>query len=348
MRGRSILAGCLATLAVAAPAGATAIPFGPDLTNLPANNDQGCQASCMWTFVDTYPNTLIAPASGTVTGVRVKVGATTGRMRVNVVRFLFQQNPANPSYPTSSGPYLEAYGPEFTPAADSVTPVATNLPVQVDPTPLPSDGQSIQVIDAIAIEVEETGVPAPIFKLPTALVYPTYPGPTSQGIEAPSFNVLPTYTNIGFGVLANGVVETAGGGVPTGGGPPVTPPAGGGGPVAGLPGTAVPTIALTRASAPVTRGVAAIPLTCQGADCAGSVTLQSGAGAARAVAAKKATTYGTAKFAAKAGKKTTAKVKLNKKGRALLKKKNKAKVIARIAFTKGGGKPSSLPVTLKR
>jgi hypothetical protein len=124
-----------------------------------------------------------------VTNVRVKVGATTGRMRVNVVRFLFQQNLGDPSHPTSAGPFLEAYGPEFTPTANAVTAVPTSLPVEVDPTPAPNDYTSIQVIDAIAIEVEEGGVPPPIFPRPS-LFYASYPGPTALGLAAPSTNAL--------------------------------------------------------------------------------------------------------------------------------------------------------------
>jgi hypothetical protein len=59
-------------------------------------------------------------------------------------------------------------------------------------------------------------------------------------------------------------------------------------------------------------------------------------------------TYGSAKFAAAVGTETVVKVKLNRKGRALLAHRRSAKVLAKVVFTAGGGKPASIPITLKR
>jgi hypothetical protein len=346
----------------AAPAGADVASFGPNLDNLPANNsaEASCahappgllypvnSPSCMWSYIDTYPNSLIAPATGTVTAVRVKVGATTGLMRVNVIRFLFRQT-GDTAHPTSAGPFLEAYGPEFTPAANAVTPVATNLAMKEDPTPPVNDTETIQVIDALALEVESSNVPIPIFADGTALTYPVYPGPTAQGVPAPSPNALPSYSSIGYGVLMNADMTTAGAG--GGGGP--GPGAGGGGPAPGAGGggpvpVGVPTVALPNATVPVKRGVAAIPVQCVGADCAGRVTLQRAGGGGARAAAKKTVTYGSAAFSAKAGALAKVKVKLNKAGRALLKHRRRAKILARVTFTSGGGAAKSFRLTLKR
>lgn len=345
MGGRRTIApgiglGCVVALLCASSAGAATASFGADLAALPANNDLSSgtcatpprqdaptgSPSCMWSYIDTAPNTLTAPATGTVTAVRVKVGATTGPMRVNVIRFLFQQG-QNPSYPVSSGPYLEAYGPEFTPAANTVSTVPTNLRVQEDPTPPPEDKQTVQVIDTLALEVEAPNVPIPLFRDDSALSYPVYPGPTAQGRPAPSANGLPSYTRFGVGVLMNADLTTGGGG---GGGP-----------------THVPTVALRNGTVPVRRGVATIPLQCRVADCTGLLSLLKATGRAR-TAARKPTSYGSARFRTKAGRTTKVKVRLNRAGRSLLRHRRRVTVAARVRFTSGGGKTKSFRITLKR
>lgn len=329
---------CSAAIAVAcaAPAHGAVASFGADLNSLPANNAAHTTCadappgyafgpfnspSCMWSYIDTYQNTLTAPASGTVTQARVKVGATTGKMRINVIRFLFQQT-GDPAHPTSAGPFLEAYGPEFIPAANAVTPVATSLAMREDSTPPVSDTKTIQVIDALALEVEESNVPIPIFAAnATTLTYPVYPGPTASGVPAPSPNGLPTYGTLGYGVLMNADLDTGGGG-----------------------GGALPRVALRGGTARVDNGIASLPIRCLGANCAGLATLQNLAG----TAARKRRSYGAAKFHVKAGKSATVKVHLNKAGRALLVHRSSASIYARFTFTAGGGKPKSARVTLKR
>ncbi len=284
----------------------------------------------MWSHSDAgSANSLTAPGTGTVTNVRVKIGSTTGPMRVNVIRFLFRQT-GNPAQPMSAGPFLEAYGPQFTPQANAITTVPVNLPVQVAATPPPTDLQTIQVIDALALEVLAPNVPIPVYKGGTALAYPVCPGPTGQGIPAPSPNALTSYTTFGYGVLMNADFTAAGGG-------------GGGG-----AGGGVPVIALPKTSIPVRKGAATIPLCCSGADCAGLVTLLRASGAAARSAAKKPVSYGSARFSVKAGATAKVRVKLNRVGRALLRKRKRAAVTARVTFTSGGGTATSTRVTLRR
>ncbi len=95
----------------AGEARAAVVPFGPDLAPLAANADprascasgtptpipMGVGGSCMWSFmgIGAGAASLVPPAPGTVTAVRVKVGPVTGRMRVNVIRFLFRQTGDN-------------------------------------------------------------------------------------------------------------------------------------------------------------------------------------------------------------------------------------------------------------
>jgi hypothetical protein len=283
----------------------------------------------MASYIGTYPDTLTAPATGTVNAIRVKVGATTGPMRVDVIRFLFQQNPGDPSHPTSAGPFLEAYGPQFTPNANAVTQVATKLAMREDPTPALTDGTTIQVIDSLSLEVEAPNVPVPAFAdpAPGVLSYVTYPSPTDQNLAAPSFNRIPgTLLSVGAGVLMSADLTTSA--------PPVTTP------TVNLPGRAFK----------VRRGATTIPVQCRGADCAGLLALQSGAGAARAdgKSTKRMSVYGTARFTARAGRTASVAVKLNAAGRALLKHHTQATVYARVTFSSGGGAPKSFRVTLKR
>jgi hypothetical protein len=333
------IAAGLLLLAAAPAAEAASATFGANLASLPANNDTSSTCalpprqdapsnspSCMWSYIDQYPNTLTAPATGTVTAIRVKVGSVTGPMRVNVIRFLYQQG-QNSSTPMSSGPYLEAYGPEFTPAPNAVTTIRTNLPVQEDPTPPQGDTQTIQTIDNLALEVEAPNVPLPLFRDDSALSYPVYPGPTAQGQPAPSPNGLPSYTRTGIGVLMNADVQAGGGG----------------GPGPGQPG-AVPAVSLRNRVVPVRGGLARLPLTCRHADCAGVVTLL-GPGPHAAGTRKH---YGSAHFSARAGKKTVARVHLSRAGRALVRHKRRVKLTARVRFTAGGGKQQDLRVTLRR
>jgi hypothetical protein len=358
---RTALIGLALVALYAAPAGAATVQFGPDLNAHPANSDpsQSCGAgppniifnkpvngTCMWTYFGGQgSDTMIAPASGTVRQVRVKVGTTTGKMRINVVRFLFRQT-GDVAHPFSAGPFLEAYGPEFTPTANSVFAVAANLPMQEDSTPAPNDLQTIQVIDLLALEVEDPTVPIPGFADPGVLSYGAYPGPTQGGVPAPSPNGLPAYSTIGLGVLMNADLDT-------GQAPPiVTPPSGPTGPTAP---TLVPRFTFpANLTAPVTGNAATVPVQCLVTDCTGQLILQSlkptGARAAKAKTKKpKTVTYGSAKFTAKTGKTVKVKVTLNRAGRALFAHHHKtAKVWAYAKFTTGTGAAKSAHITLKK
>ncbi len=334
-------------LLVATPVASGApVPFGANVDGVSANDNPAttcAQAppglffptgsqSCMWSDLG-----LTAPATGTVTGVRVKVGATTGPMRVNVIRYLFRQT-GDTAHPFSAGPFLEAYGPTFTPAANTTTSVAANLPMQEDPTPALSDLQTIQVIDVLALEVLASNVPIPMVQSNLNTSVGVYPGPTAAAVPAPSPAGIPgSYLTFGWSVLMNADLETAGGGGGGGG----APNGGGGGGTA-----AVPTIALPNRTVGVRDGRVRIPLTCQGAECAGVINLLRAAGAA----AKKAkpVSYGSAKFEIKAGGHKTVSIRLTAAGRSLLKRSAKPKVRARVTFTKGGGKTASFSLTLKR
>lgn len=345
---------CAAVLGAASflllPAGASALTFGADLSAPPVNTPTCTQIaatvavlppaspSCLVTFLGTSPATLSPPGSGTVTAVRVRAGANPGPMRINVVRFLFQQT-GDPARPSTAGPFLETYGPQFTPAANAVTTVPTSLAVTVTGTPDPSDLKTIQVIDALALEVLGSNIGVPLYKVDGALTYPVFPGPTGQGLAAPSPNAMTSFTTVGAGVGMSADLEPSGNPnvTPT---PPTSPGVGG---QATTPTTLItPKLRLPATTARLRNGGVSLPITCQSADCAGRIQLLPRGGAAAAKS------YGSATFTLKAGAKKKVRIKLNAKGRALVRRHRKVRLTAKVTFSKGGGATQRFTVTVKR
>ena len=373
------LAGALAVAALA-PAGAGAVTFGADL-NQPANAPAiTCGAgvfnqtlfafvpgtgrsSCLWSSVAIgSTQALTPPTSGTLTTVRVRAGATTGPMQVDVVRFL-TRNTTTPGKPELACCFLEKYGPVFTPQANAITTVATDLPVQEDPFPGPEDTTTIAANDQLALAVLEPNVPVPVFATQggnadlNVLSYAWYPAPTLPQVPEPSFNPIGGLADLtGFQVLMNADLDTAGGAGGGGGGggaPGPGAPAGGAVPTA----PALPTVGLPITRIPVRGGTASVPIQCLVVNCTGLLALQSAPPAGAAMAAShakpkkghkpKAVTYGAARFSVPAGKTAKIKVKLGAAGRKLLKGRHSAKVWANITFSAGGGRPTSVAITLK-
>ncbi len=286
----------------------------------------------MVSYIGTYPNTLSPNGSGTVNAVRVRAGSVGGPMRVNVIRFLFQQT-GDPAHPLTAGPFLEAYGPQFTAAPNSVNTVAVNLPMTVTGTPDPTDTTTIQVIDTLALELLDKNTTVPVFSSPGVTSYPSVPGPTSLGVPAPSPNTLQTFLGIGLGVLMNADFTAAGqgGGTAPGDTPPGTT----------TPG-ATPSLTFPTRRLPVRKGAVGVPVNCVGTQCDGVLTLVPRASAS----AKKTKVYGKKSFAVAAGSSQKVKVKLTKAGRKALHGHKRLRVTARVRFT--GGATQAIPLTLKK
>ncbi|HST56621.1 MAG TPA: hypothetical protein VLJ42_12115 [Solirubrobacteraceae bacterium] len=374
--------------ALGVPASAGAVTFGADLSRAPnaplitcgagvLNQTlgvfwQGTQAqTCLWSSVTLGSSqALTAPADGTITTVRVRAGATTGPMQIDVVRFL-TQNTFTPGHPNLACCFLQKYGPVFTPAPNAVTTVAVNLPVQEDPFPPPGDTTTIAANDQLALAVLAPNVPVPLFATNgysadlNTLSYAWYPAPTAPGVPEPGPNPLGGFADLsGFQVLMNADLDT-GGGAAGGGAGGGGAPAGAGGPAGGQPAR-MPVLNLPGQTIPVRGGTASVPIQCLVVDCRGTLALQNGqaalrVGAARASAsavrasaakrqtkARKLVSYGSAHFALKAGKQAKIKVKLNAAGRKLLKHGGSAKVWANVRFSAGGGAPKSVRIKLKR
>jgi hypothetical protein len=321
----------VASLTLAPSAGA--ITFGASL-NTPANNLDTCAdlnaASC--TFFSGSPGPgYYTPANGTVTRVRVKVGATTGPMQIVVMRSLYQNRPGEPGRPYFYCCFVERYGPVFTPAANTITPVPTSLPMVADPTPAADDLTSIARGDFLALSVLAPNVPFPASTDGGSFFSIFAPALTPATAPAPSPNAY-SYagSGSGFHMLINADLDVGG----TGGG--------------GL-GTTAP---LTIPSRGRLRGTtASIPLACAVTSaCKGTLKLTNGKVAKAAKKKKKkkkkkVTVYGAKRFKIPAGKTKRVSVKLNRAGRRKLGKHSK---ITLTATTKIGSKVIARRVKFKR
>ncbi|HWF32597.1 MAG TPA: hypothetical protein VG188_08585 [Solirubrobacteraceae bacterium] len=349
-------------LLASVPAGASATTFGADLNNAP-NNPTTCgegispyltapmgSPSCMYFSGAPGPSSY-APASGTLTAVHVRVGATTGPMQVVILRSLYQNKAGDPGHPYFACCFVERYGPIFTPQANTVTTVATNLPVTEEPIPAADDFSTNAAGDFLALSVLAPNVPIPAFGDGRSGFAGYYPAPNEATAPAPGPTPLTAATeNFGAQVLISADLEGASAGTTTPPPAPVVAPATG---PAAAP--TLPSIALPRLTIPVKNGTATVPIQCLLVSCAGVLNLQSAqlGGVASAARKKQATkpklvSYGTASFSLKANTTGKVKVKLDLAGRKLLKAHGKVKAWANVRFTAGGGKPKSTRVTLKR
>jgi hypothetical protein len=103
-------------------------------------------------------------------------------------------------------------------------------------------------------------------------------------------------------------------------------------------------VTLGRRSAQVRRGRALVDLVCgRSAACRGALSLLGNGGAA---AKRKRVVLGSARFKIGSGQKLTAKVKLSKRGRALVRRRKSTKVTLRVALK--NKRSSSRVITLRR
>jgi hypothetical protein len=217
----------LVLLGVCVPA-AGAVTLGADL-GAEANNAGTCSlmgaASCLFYSGAPGPS-FYAPASGTVNTVRVKAGNAVGPMQIVVMRSLYQNHAGDPGHPYFACCFVEQYGPTFTPAANSVTPVATSLTMVEDPTPPPDDFTTNARGDFLALAVLDPDVPVPANADGASFFSGFAPAPGPQSIPAPSPNpIYPSVTGQGYHLLMSadlGAGGAGGGGV--GGGPDVGAP----------------------------------------------------------------------------------------------------------------------------
>jgi hypothetical protein len=158
---RVVLAAVFAIALVAAPA-AEGRDFGANLSRA-ANNTASCQSlilfqrvpSCSFTTSGALFNAregMVVPGTGKITKVKVKVGPTTGPMRISILQSLRKEN---------SGEAACCIGRRqsrvFTPRRNRTTTVTVNLPVSVTF----NQHSRIHAYDSMFLTMENPNTPIP-------------------------------------------------------------------------------------------------------------------------------------------------------------------------------------------
>jgi hypothetical protein len=156
-----LLAAVLVAGLIAAPT-SDAKWFGANLKR-PANATASCQSwvpfqqvpSCSWTTSGALYNPaegMVVPGTGTITRVKVKVGAQSGPMRIAILESLRGEN---------SGEAACCVGrrqtKRFTPKRNSTRTLTTNIPVRVKF----NEKSRIYSFDSIFITMENPNTPIP-------------------------------------------------------------------------------------------------------------------------------------------------------------------------------------------
>jgi hypothetical protein len=344
-------------LVLGAPAAsAQTVTFGADLSQAP-NAPLDCTGDPDGGFPITHPSSctwaepenpmapsegFVTPAgTGTITAVRIRVGATTGQMELVVLTF--EVDPTNGSASCCTAAYVS---PPFTPAANSITTLNTNLPVHTD-TSGEESAAPYQAGDMLALSVLESGVPIPaIDELPSNLAPNEQP---SDSILWPAYvqgqtEVMGGYDGYQLDMNADWV-ESAGSPGP----PPTTPP-----PPTVTVGGSKPTVTLGSAKPTVKDNKVTMRLGCgAAAACDGTIAIESqplAQAAAASESAKKPKTivYAKGTFSLKAGAKGTVGAPLTTEGKAAAHKHKKLTVYIDIAVGNGAAaKTTSKKVTFR-
>jgi hypothetical protein len=228
------LVGCLAAVAVWAPAG-QAVTIGPPLDNLPASTDLGCDSPSviLWVIPPPPPSctllgndptgawtSQVPRGEWTIRIARVRTGPRVGPMVFTVIRATRSQ--------AGAGPIICCHTPVesqvFTPAPNSINAVPVNLPVKNTVDVI--EGEPIETVDYLGISLLDTNssvpahLPAPGGFGSSSLT--SYIAPAIRaGQERLSDGTIPA-NNV---LLVNGEADPAGQGGAGGGG--------GGGPTGG-------------------------------------------------------------------------------------------------------------------
>ena len=308
-------------------------PFLGVPTPFPSPNG-GSATSCIWSHVPTPAETAAAggrnislepPGTGTVTEVRVGVGASTGPMRVVVMRALYE-NTLTPGRPNDACCIPVAQSQVFTPRANTITAVPVSLPVREDPTPPPEDITTIADFDTLGLAVLAPGVPVPLY----------YTGDPSAPADFVWNTATPSTITPGFSTDTGGFFVALGA--------DWRPGAAG----AGTP------LNLGNRIDPVRAGNANVGLSCATSiTCIGQLLLQNaqapGAQLARgggAVPARKLITYGSAAFRIAAHRHRTIVVHLSSGAKRLVRQHRSTRVWANIKLATGAHRRYAIRITL--
>lgn len=334
-------------------ASAQTVTFGADLSQAPnttidctGDPDGGFQithpSSCTWAEGDnpTDPSEgFITPAgTGTITAVRIRVGATTGPMELVVLTL--EVDPTNENVSCCTAAYVS---PPFTPAANAITTLNTDLPVHTD-----ADGEEsappYQVGDMLGLSVLESGVDIPaIDELGSGLPENDLP---SDSILWPSFAqgetaVMGGYLGYQLDMNADWVESTGSPGPPSTTPPPPTVAVG-------------PTVTVGSSKPTVKHSKVNVPLDCGAADaCDGTIAIESKPLAQATAAGKskkksKPIVYAKGTFSLKAGADGTAGAPLTLEGKAAAREQKKLTVYVDVTIGSGtSAKTTSKKITLR-
>lgn len=324
----------------------TSQSFNGDYFLLPSN-----QPDCTWFqsgvigSVDySDPRTGSVPADGSITNIAVQGGLNPSAFRVVIVRQIGGLTGAGT--PTTAccafvSQTPPAGSPPFQPAPSNQP---TNFPVNI-PVERNIRGTSA-VADYVGISgISGTGVLPLLDTGDNNTLTGYHPGSPDAGFFYPRMGALEAP---GGGTRNNESIPnvevllqwtwTPVGGTPTPPTPPGTPT-----PVTPTPPAAAPTAPTANGAAQVSAGQALVNLVCNGnAACAGQLELLS----RKSSIGAKATVYGTHAYSIPAGGTAGVEVKLNRKGKSLLRKRRSAKVAMRLTPT--GGTPVTTVLKLKR
>jgi hypothetical protein len=262
-------------------------------------------SSCTWTTPANSVNqseSLVTPGgTGTITTVRLRVGAVTGPMRLVVLNF--EYDPSNGNAQCCNAAYVSQ---PFTPTANSVTTLHTSLPVHTDAGGEES-APPYEVADLLALNIDEDGVPIPVVDY-TGRGLPVNAQP-SDNVHWPEY--VQGQTDLAGGYLGYQLDMNADWVSGTSTPPPkptVTAPK--------------PTVSFASLKPAVKHGKTYLGLGCgKGAACSGTIAVENRPLAGAAAASKKTKSnstviYAQGSFKLAAGKHATVAVPLKAKGRA--------------------------------
>ena len=299
--------------------------------------------SCMWTWSNPAVGTDIVPfpasgGSGTITSVTLPAMTVPGPMAVVVLTAALNAttNPATPNFICCQ---VKQVGPTFTVPARQVTTVPQNLHVSATEEANLSQPGDTSFGDLVGVAVLSPSASLPIRYTGNTTSVTDFDGASAyySAPTGPDSEFTTPYNTSGFRLLASFTVAFDAGG--NGGG-------GGGGAADGLKLARKP-VRVGADGKTVVLGKAANPPTARTTQ-----TLTAPAPARAAAAggkAKKPVVYGSGKTQVASGKTAKVKVKLNRKGRAKLKRQGKLKATLRVvAFDAAGGKQTvTRTVTVK-
>jgi hypothetical protein len=320
---RRAAGGLLIAVAGAAAPGVAAAQaqttFGADLSR-PANAPFGCDShpvgtfrvfnpdpnSCTWSSSGSLAipptESPIVPGDGTVTAVRVKTGPSGAGLQGTGPMQVVVLRSLGSGGGGAQCCLIAGASQVFTPAENAVTAVPMNLRVENNNT------GGINTLDSLGLSVLAPGVRIPAY----------YDGANDLTSTVFSPAVQPGTQNVNRNGSSGAKLLINADWIPAGAARP---------------------IGLGTRTAPVRAGRALVDLVC-GADaaCRGFARLLGAADAATAnAAAAKPAVFGSARIRLNAGQRTRVKVKLSRRGRALVRSRKRSKVRLEVRL-KGGGK----------